>query len=106
MLRFVHEFEDGSPLAELSVSQELPEGAIAGIRVDQKAVLLYANSEGFLHLARIFAELGTRNLEERYHLHFGPDFEVNGAGPDEVELTIMHSERRLPLDEKRAGGAA
>ncbi len=106
MLKFIHEFEEDPPLSDLSVNIGLPEGAIAGVRVDGKAVLLYANAAGFLHLARIFSELGTRDLEEEYHFHVGPDFEDGGGGPDELEFTIMRLNRRLPRDEKLHRGSA
>ena len=104
MLKFEHVFEDDPPLSDLTVSIAPPKDAIVGVRVDQKAVLLYANAEGFLHLAKIFAEIGTRDLEEEYHIHVGPDFEDGGCGPDEIELSIMRLSRRLPREEKRVGG--
>jgi len=106
MLKFVHEFEEDPQWGDLSVGLAPPEGAIVGVRVDGKAVLLYANSAGFLHLARIFAELGTRDLEEEYHFHAGPDFEEMGGGPNEIELTVMKLNRQLPRDEKLVGGPA
>jgi hypothetical protein len=100
MLKFVHEFEEYPPLSTRTQDISLPEGAIVGVRVDEKAVLLYANSTGFLHLARLFAEIGTRDLEDEFHFHVGPDFENMGGGPGEVELTVMRLNRRLPGDEK------
>jgi hypothetical protein len=104
MLKFVHEFEDDPPLGDLTVDLELPEGAIAGVRVDGNAVLLYANASGFLHLARIFAEIGTRDLEEQYHFHVGADFEHSRSADDGIELTVMKLSHRLPRDEKRVRG--
>ena len=105
MLKFTHEFEEDPPLSDLTVSLDMPSDAIAGVRVDGNAVLLYANAVGFLHLARIFAELGTRDVVEEYHVHFGPDFENGGSGSDEIELTVMRLNHRLPRGEKRIGAA-
>ncbi|MGA9797339.1 MAG: hypothetical protein WBQ17_17575 [Rhizomicrobium sp.] len=100
MLKFIHEFEEDPPLSDLTVDLNLPAGALAGVRLDGHAVLLYANSAGFTHLAKIFAEIGARDLEEEYHFHVGPDFE-SGGEQSEFELTVMKLSRRLPLDEKR-----
>ena len=100
MLKFEHTFEQDPALSDLTVDQNMPDGAIAGVRVDGKAVLLYANAAGFIHLARLFAELGVRDLVDEYHIHFGPDFEDGGCGGDEVELTVMRVSHSLPRNAK------
>ena len=42
---------------------------------------LSATREGFLHLARVFAEMALRDLEPGYHFHVGSDF-GSAAGPE------------------------
>ncbi|HEY2034151.1 MAG TPA: hypothetical protein VGH02_10745 [Rhizomicrobium sp.] len=104
MLKFIHEFEEDPALGDLSVEISPPEGAIIGIRVDGNAVPLYANSSGFTHLAKVFAELGVRDLEEEFHFHVGPNFEASGYDHGK-ELTVMRLSRVLPDNEKQVGGA-
>ena len=104
MLKFIHEFEEDPALSDLSVEVTPPNGAVVGVRVDGNAVLLYANSSGFMHLAKIFAELGVRNLEDEYHFHVGPNFEASDYDHGK-ELTVMRLDRALPDKEKQVGGA-
>jgi hypothetical protein len=104
MMKFTHEFEEDPPMGILSVDLELPADAIAGVRVDGNAVLLYANARGFDHLARVFAELGTRPLEEEFHFHCGPNFEHYNYDRNGIELTVMRLNKTLPIDVKMVGG--
>jgi hypothetical protein len=69
MLKFEHVFEEDSRYGDLTVDIEAPPGAKIEFSISDNGIWLSANNEGFLHLARIFAELGTRNLEEGYHFH-------------------------------------
>ena len=48
---------------------------------------LRANSEGYLHLARVFAEMGLRRLEDGYHFHVDSAFRTS-AGPPEFTFEI------------------
>ena len=105
MLKFVHEFEEDPPLSDLTVDQNMPKGAFAGVRADGNAVLLYANAAGFTHLPRLFAELGTRDLVDEYHMHFGANFEDGGSEPDQLEFTVMRLTHPLPCDAKILKGA-
>jgi len=104
MLKFIHEFEEDPALSDLSVEISPPEGAIVGVRVDGNAVLLYANALGFTHLAKLFAELGVRDLEDEYHFHVGPNFEESDYDHDR-ELTVMRFDSKRPDDEKQVRGA-
>jgi hypothetical protein len=99
MLKFVHEFEEDPPSSDLTVEISPPQGAIVGVRVDGKAVLIYANARGFTHLAKLFAELGMRDLEDEYHFHVGPNFEEKGYDHDK-EVTVMRLSRVLSDNEK------
>ena len=70
MLKFEHEFEEAPKFGE--ISDELYETP-SGVRIEfsnaDNGIWLAANPEGFLHLARIFAELGMRELPNGYHFH-------------------------------------
>ena len=89
MLKFEHKFEEHPPHGELSVDiLANPAGASVEFSVGNDGVWLSANSEGFLYLARIFAELGSRSLERGYHFH-RPDWLKSSEGK-EVSVELLH----------------
>jgi len=81
---FVQLFEDLSSDGMLSLDLDPPANAV--ILVDQEAggkVWVSANSGGWLHLARICAELGLGKYEPGYHFHRSLQFgEGNETGPE------------------------
>ena len=89
MLKFEHEFEEDPPYSDLSVDTDASPAQFiqVSVRADEK-VWISANREGWLHLARICAELGTRDLEEGYHLHKGFNFVSTDASQPEIQFEI------------------
>jgi hypothetical protein len=89
MLKFVHEFEEDPPYSDLSVDTDASPAQFiqVSVRPDQK-VWISANREGWLHLARICSELGTRELEEGYHFHKGFNFVATDASEPEIQFEI------------------
>ena len=67
---------DAPPSAQIRMSIDPDEG-----------FWLTANSDGFLHLARVFAEMGLRKLEDGHHFHQGVDFR-GSAGPPEFSFEL------------------
>jgi hypothetical protein len=51
-------------------------------------VWLSANREGWLHLARICAELGTRDFEPLYHFHMTFDFQGSDGSGQEITFEV------------------
>jgi hypothetical protein len=68
--------------------ERLPEDVIAKFAVDQNGgVWLSANRKGFLLLAKLFAEVGLRDLGDGWHSHYGLDLSKPGV-PNGAEFTI------------------
>ena len=57
MLKFEHQFEEDPRWGDLSIATETPVGAKIEFSTGAEGIWLAANAEGFLHLARLFAEL-------------------------------------------------
>lgn len=57
---------------------DVPMPAKIHMKVDEGGTFwLMANREGFLHLARIFSEIGLRDLPNGYHFHKDDNFQHN-----------------------------
>ncbi|MEO5772627.1 MAG: hypothetical protein ABIQ32_00735 [Sphingomicrobium sp.] len=56
----------------------------------EEGLWVSANSEGYLHLARVFAELGLRKLEDGYHFHKNGRFQ-SSKGPPEFTFEVDNS---------------
>ncbi len=93
MLTFLHEFEEQPRWGEISDElYETPAGARIAFFNAENGIWLTANSEGFLHLARIFAELGTRNFGEGYHFHRSEWLKQPAAEGQEVSVEIHNGD--------------
>jgi hypothetical protein len=90
---FVHAFEDLSSDGMLSLDLDPPPGAVIRIDLEEGGkVWLSANRTGWLHLARICAELGLAEYEPGFHFHRDPRFaDSDGSGP-EVSFEIRGEE--------------
>jgi hypothetical protein len=82
--RFVHEFEDDPPFGDFDIELDTPQGAHIQFDLEGRAIWLSANRAGWLHLARICAEMALHTQNKPgYHFHrtydwkdsFGPDHE-------------------------------
>ena len=80
-LEFVHRFTDCSADGCLSMDTRAPSGTHLEVSVDSDGnVWLSANRAGWLHLARIAAELGSSQYEPGFHFHMDPDFRDRSSG--------------------------
>ena len=67
--KFVHEFED-DPRWDFDVDLDPPAGATIKFDLDREDIWLSCNRAGWLHLARICAEMGLRTrFPPGYHFH-------------------------------------
>jgi len=87
---FVHRFEDHSETGELSIETDVAGAEQIQVEVSEGGkIWLSANRAGWLHLARICAELGLAAYEPGYHFHKTFDFkESDGSGP-EITLGVL-----------------
>jgi hypothetical protein len=93
MMRFEHQFVEEPRYGEISDELfETPSEARIEFSINDEGVWLSANSEGFLHLARIFAELGTRHFEEGYHFHRPEWFKTPSGSEQEVSVEVFNGD--------------
>lgn len=80
---FVHHFEDNEGTL-ITVDLDPPTGAIIRVELEEgNKVWLSANEDGWLHLARICAELGLAGFEVGHHFHRSFTFaDSDGNGPE------------------------
>ncbi len=82
-LRFVHEFTDESAEGSLSINTDAEAPAKVRMEVDAEGgFLIRANSEGWLHLARVSAELGLGRFESGYHFHKDAEYQWSTGAPE------------------------
>ena len=81
---FVHSFEDKSDKGTLSLEVSPPTPAEIEFKVEKDGnIWVSANRAGWLHFARIAAELGLASYEPGYHFHIDRQFRrSSGAGPE------------------------
>ena len=94
MLKFEHVFEEEPDYVGLSPELfETPVDAKIEFSVGDDGIWLSANSQGFLHLARIFAELGVRDFGEKgTHFH-QPSWLKKPHGPtQEVSVELYNGD--------------
>lgn len=76
----------------LNVELEPPNGADIQFECHEngKKIWITANQKGWLHLAKVFAELGLReDLDEEYHVHRSFEFKDSTEEMPEVTLGII-----------------
>ncbi|MBA2637712.1 MAG: hypothetical protein H0U79_05765 [Solirubrobacterales bacterium] len=90
--KFVHQFDDHSATGELSIETNTAGGEHIRVELEEGGkVWLSANPAGWLHLARLCAELGMADYEPGYHFHKTFDFQASdGSGP-EISLSVDES---------------
>jgi hypothetical protein len=87
--RFVHEFEDDPPLGDFEVQLDPPEDARIQFHLDGRDIWLSANRAGWLHLARICAEMGLHTESKPgYHFHRSYDWKTSLAPGHEVSFEL------------------
>jgi len=100
--RFVHEFQDHSSEGSLSFIDECEPPARIKLEIDAKGNFWFsANREGWLHFAKIAAELGLGDYEDGYHFHMDENFRLSGGSPEfsfEVDNSLTAYERSPAAD--------
>jgi hypothetical protein len=90
MLKFEHVFVDEPEFGQFSDElYDKPPDAKIEFSVDTDGIWLAANSEGFLYLARLFAELGTRRFESGYHFHRPEWLKKPEGAAGEVSVEVL-----------------
>lgn len=83
LLRFTHEFEDGSADGSLSIDTDASPPAKIQMSFDADGGFwMSANREGWLHLAKVAAELGLGKYEDGYHFHKNEKFSWSTGAPE------------------------
>ena len=82
--KFLHQFQDGAADGVLSMDTDATETERIQIEIsDGDKIWLSANRTGWLHLARVCAELGMADYAPGYHFHKTFDFKISdGSGPE------------------------
>ena len=91
--QFVHEFEDDPALGDFEIDLALPPGAKLRFDANSGDVWVSANRAGWLHLARICAEMGTHTaFKPGYHFHRSYDWSESPAPGREVSFELSEDE--------------
>ena len=91
-LTFTHTFEDCSADGTLSIDSDAEPPAQVRAEVDEEGhVWLIANPAGWLHLARVCAELGMSQYEDGYHFHKDSHFD-HISGPPEIAFMVERAD--------------
>jgi len=81
--KFTHEFEDCSQEGSLSFDSDPSPPVKIQMKVEEDGDFwVTANREGWLHLARICAELGLGDYEDGYHFHVDKNFAASLKPPE------------------------
>jgi len=88
---FQHLIHESDEQFSLEFDYDTPANAYVRMEIDKEGDFwLSANQEGYLHLARVFAEMGIRPLEDGYHFHMNSDFRHSG-GSREFSFEVDNS---------------
>ena len=89
---FSHSFETDPKHSDLSVDLDLPSGATLKFSCNDGDIWVHGNQAGWLHLARICAELGMRpELRQGYHFHRTPEWGTSSGSP-EISFEVSGNE--------------
>jgi len=87
--RFVHEFEDDPPHGDFEVELDTPAGAQIRFDVQGENIWLSTDRAGWLHLARICAEMALHSgSKPGYHFHRSYDWKTSPASGKEVSFEL------------------
>jgi hypothetical protein len=87
--QFVHEFEDDPPLGDFDIDLDAPEGAHIQFDLNGRAIWVSANRAGWLHLARVCAEMALHSRNKPgYHFHRAYDWRDSVDPAREVSFEL------------------
>ena len=87
---FTYEFDDLGQEGMLSIETEATPPIKIKLKIDEeRGFWLEANKQGWLHLAKICAELGLGSHVDGYHFHVNESFSWSSGPP---EYTFMINE--------------
>jgi hypothetical protein len=87
--KFVHEFEDDPPLGDFDIDLEAPPDAKIQFDLDAGNIWVSANRAGWLHLARVCAEMALHSgFGPGYHFHRRRDWADSPAADQEVSFEL------------------
>jgi hypothetical protein len=88
--RFAHEFEDDPPLGDFDIDLDPPHGTRIQFDVNDKDIWLSANRAGWLHLARICAEMALHSqFKPGYHFHRTADWKDSVGDRHDVSFELL-----------------
>jgi hypothetical protein len=86
--KFVHEFENDPPYADFEVGLDVPIGAKIQFDLDGGNIWVSANRAGWLHLARVCAEMALHTgFKPGYHFHRKRDW-ADSPAADHQEVSF------------------
>jgi len=82
--RFEHLVTDATECCDFQAAFQIHEPPAASIEmsIGDDGFWLQGTAEGFLHLARVFAEMGLRDHESGYHFHVDKHFRWSQGAPE------------------------
>jgi hypothetical protein len=87
--RFVHEFDDDPPHGDFEVELDPPPGARVRFDLQGERIWLSADRAGWLHLARICAEMALHSgSRPGYHFHRSYDWRASADREKEVSFEL------------------
>jgi hypothetical protein len=93
--QFIHEFEDDPVQGDFDVDLDAPTGASIQFNLDGQDIWLSANRKGWIHLARICAEMAMHTKSKPgYHFHRSYDWK-DGLGSG-CEVTFELADDKSP----------
>lgn len=86
---FKHVFEEDPKWGDLTVEVDTTGDEKIHINIeDDSKIWISANKKGWLHLARLCAELGSRDLKPGYHVHLDFDFKSSNSKKEEISFEV------------------
>ena len=87
--KFVHEFEDDPPHGDFEVDLDAPAGTQIQFELEGENIWLSADRAGWLHLARICAEMALHSgSKPGYHFHRSYDWKSSPVPGKEVSFEL------------------
>ena len=88
-LEFKHQFVDQSEYGTFSFDTDPSKEKRINVQVDEKGnIWLSCNKKGWLHLAKVCAELGLADFEPGYHFHKTFDFDTSDGTSPEINFEV------------------